>query len=144
MTRLILVLGDQLTPTLSALEQAAQGDIIVMAEVADETTYVPHHPKKIAFVLTAMRKFAAQLRDDGLTVVYTKLDDPENTGSITGELLRRAAEYGTSTVICRWTQRSCPIRGSSPHMPSSRHGRRTARNCGWSGFTATCAARPGC
>ena len=99
MTRLILVLGDQLTPTLSALEQATQGDIIVMAEVADETTYVPHHPKKIAFVLTAMRKFAAQLRDDGLTVVYTKLDDPENTGSITGELLRRAAEYGTSTVI---------------------------------------------
>lgn len=99
MTRLILILGDQLTRSLSALEEATKDDIIVMAEVADETSYVPHHPKKIAFVLMAMRKFAQSLRDDGFTVAYTKLDDPDNAGSITGELLRRAQEHDTSTVI---------------------------------------------
>jgi deoxyribodipyrimidine photolyase-related protein len=99
MTRLVLVLGDQLTPTLSALEKAAKEDVIVMAEVSDETGYVPHHPKKIAFVLMAMRKFADLLRDQGFTVAYTKLDDPDNAGSITGELLRRAEEFSTTDVI---------------------------------------------
>tara|TARA_R110000787_G_scaffold4031_8_gene15712 strand:- start:579 stop:875 length:297 start_codon:yes stop_codon:yes gene_type:complete len=80
MTRLILVLGDQQTPALSALQEAPKDDIVVMAEVADETGYVPHHPKKIAFVLTAIRKFADRLRNDGFTVAYTRRDDPENAG----------------------------------------------------------------
>ncbi len=99
MARLILVLGDQLSPSLSALNDIGPDDVIVMAEVADETSYVPHHPKKIAFVLTAMRKFADYLRGQGHRVAYTKLDDPDNAGSITGELLRRAEEHGTSTVV---------------------------------------------
>ncbi|WP_298295826.1 cryptochrome/photolyase family protein [uncultured Litoreibacter sp.] len=99
MVNLVLVLGDQLTPTLSALEQAAKDDVIVMAEVADEASYVPHHPKKIAFIFAAMRKFAAKLIADGRHVAYTTLDDPENTGSITGELIRRAEEHGAKQVI---------------------------------------------
>ncbi len=99
MVNLILVLGDQLSDTLSALEQAKDTDIIVMAEVGDEATYVPHHPKKIAFTLMAMRKFADRFRDQGRTVAYTKLDDPENTGSITGELIRRASEHDAQEII---------------------------------------------
>ncbi|SFP76702.1 deoxyribodipyrimidine photolyase-related protein [Tranquillimonas alkanivorans] len=99
MSRLILVLGDQLTPTLSALREAEAGDVIVMAEVADEAAYVPHHPKKIAFLFAAMRKFAARLEADGYRVAYTRLDDPDNTGSIPGELLRRAEEVGAREVI---------------------------------------------
>ncbi len=100
MVRLVLVLGDQLTPTLSALREAdKESDVVVMAEVADEATYVPHHPKKIAFVFAAMRKFAERLRNDGWTVAYTKLDDPENAGSIPGELLRRADEHGAGEVL---------------------------------------------
>jgi len=100
MVNLVLVLGDQLTPTLSALEAAEkETDIIVMAEVAAEAEYVPHHPKKIAFLFAAMRKFAQRLTDDGWQVAYTKLDDPDNTGSITGELIRRAEEHAASQVI---------------------------------------------
>jgi len=46
--RLVLVLGDQLSHDLSALAEADKGtDTIVMAEVAEETEYVPHHPKKM-------------------------------------------------------------------------------------------------
>src|SRR3989338_4678798 len=61
--RLILVLGDQLSDDLSALRDADfSRDIVVMAEVMAEGTYVPHHPQKIALVLTAMRKFAATLQ----------------------------------------------------------------------------------
>jgi deoxyribodipyrimidine photolyase-related protein len=96
---LVVVLGDQLTSSLSALQQAAKDDIIVMAEVSDEATYVPHHPKKIAFTLTAMRKFATRLRSKGFSVAYTKLDDPSNTGSIVSELMRRSNEFGAVKVI---------------------------------------------
>lgn len=98
--RLILVLGDQLSPELSALGEAdPEQDFVVMAEVADEATYVPHHPKKIAFLFAAMRKFAKALQEDGWQVRYTQLDDTQNTGSIAGELLRRAEETGAGEVI---------------------------------------------
>ncbi|SIT74671.1 deoxyribodipyrimidine photolyase-related protein [Yoonia rosea] len=98
--RLLLVLGDQLSPNLSVLQKGDKAqDVVVMAEVADEASYVPHHPKKIAFTFAAMRKFAQTLRDDGWTVAYTPLDDPHNSGSITGELIRRASEHDAAGVV---------------------------------------------
>ena len=101
MSRLVLVLGDQLSMELSALRKAEKGsDIVVMAEVAEEAGYVKHHPKKIALIFAAMRKFAKALKEDGWEVRYTRLDDPENAGSIVGELLRRAEETDAPGVIC--------------------------------------------
>ena len=70
-----------------------------MAEVMDEARYVPHHPKKIALVLSAMRHFAESLRADGWQVAYTKMDDEGATRSIVGELMRRADEHGTTEVL---------------------------------------------
>lgn len=100
MSRLVLVLGDQLSPGIAALKAAdRERDVVVMAEVADETGYVPHHPKKIALILAAMRKFAAGLREDGWDVRYTQLDDTGTSGSIVGELLRRAEETGAKEVL---------------------------------------------
>ncbi|MFU8899681.1 MAG: cryptochrome/photolyase family protein, partial [Roseinatronobacter sp.] len=100
MVKLVLVLGDQLTDSLSALQKADKSrDVVVMAEVATEAEYVPHHPKKIAFLFTAMRKFAAHLRQQGWQVAYTPLDDAQNAGSIPGELLRRAQETGARVVL---------------------------------------------
>ncbi|WP_121629538.1 cryptochrome/photolyase family protein [Tropicibacter alexandrii] len=100
MVKLVLVLGDQLSPDIAALKAADKSqDVVVMAEVADETSYVKHHPKKIALILSAMRKFAQALRDDGWEVRYTQLDDTNNSGSICGELLRRAEDVGASEVI---------------------------------------------
>ncbi len=98
--RLVLVLGDQLSEGLSALRAAdPDRDTVVMAEVLEETHYVPHHPKKIALVLSAMRHFAAELRAAGWDVAYTRLDDPDSTRSIVGELMRRGQARGTSVVI---------------------------------------------
>ena len=98
--RLVLVLGDQLSDSLSALRSAdPQRDVVVMAEVQAETDYVPHHPKKIAFLFAAMRKHAERLRAAGWTVRYTVLDDPESTQSIPGELLRAADATGAGEVI---------------------------------------------
>ncbi|WP_297767397.1 cryptochrome/photolyase family protein [uncultured Roseovarius sp.] len=98
--RLVLVLGDQLSHGLAALREADKSrDIVVMAEVMEEGTYVPHHPKKIALILSAMRHFAHELREDGWQVAYTRLDDPEASKSIVGELMRRGQEHGTSEMI---------------------------------------------
>ena len=100
MSRLVLVLGDQCTPDIAALKAAdRERDIVVMAEVMDEATYVPHHPKKIAFLFSVMRHFAARLKEDGWRVEYATLDDSENTGSIPGELLRHADKHGCNRVL---------------------------------------------
>jgi len=99
-SRIILVLGDQLSRNLPSLAQGCKAtDLVVMAEVRDEASYVPHHPKKIAFVFAAMRKFAAALQADGWQVAYTRLDDPDNTHSIVGEVRRRVAQHGAQSVI---------------------------------------------
>jgi deoxyribodipyrimidine photolyase-related protein len=98
--RLILVLGDQLTPGIAALRAGDRAtDVVVMAEVLGEATYVRHHPQKIALIFAAMRKHADVLRADGWTVAYAQLDEPENTQFITGELIRRAAETGATEVL---------------------------------------------
>lgn len=86
---LIAVLGDQLTPDIAALRHADKANsIVLMMEVADETTYVKHHKAKIAFILSAMRHHAEALRKAGWTVDYMRLDDAANAGSFTAEMAR--------------------------------------------------------
>ena len=99
-SRAILILGDQLSPDLAALRDADRDrDLIVMAEVRAEASYVGHHPKKIAFLFAAMRKFAARLAAEGWQVAYTRLDDPDNTHAIPDELARRAKAHGAKGVV---------------------------------------------
>lgn len=99
-TRLVLILGDQLSHEGAALRAADPArDVIVMAEVMAEATYVRHHPQKIVLFLSAMRHFAAELRAKGYQVAYSTLDDPDNSHSIVGEVLRRAEEFGAQDVL---------------------------------------------
>lgn len=97
---LILILGDQLSLTISSLKQGNQArDVVLMAEVMEEASYVPHHKKKIAFVFSAMRHFAEELRTAGWTVDYVKLDDTANTGALTGEVARAKQRHGLDQVV---------------------------------------------
>ena len=101
MGALRLVLGDQLSPDIAALEGIDPArDVVLMAEVMSECTYVPHHKQKLVLVLSAMRHFAEALRARGIAVDYTRLDDPENTGTLTGELARAIARHRPEGVIC--------------------------------------------
>lgn len=87
MANLILILCDQLADSISSLiGYNHKTDIVLMCEVKDEFTYVKHHKKKIAFWFAAMRNFAKNLRKKGYKVKYTKLEDPDNTGSLKGEI----------------------------------------------------------
>ena len=96
---IILILGDQLSPNLSALKGADPAtSLILMAEVAEEASYVRHHKKKIAFLFSAMRHFAEELRAVGWQVHYTRLDDPDNSGTLAGEVLRLAVRKNIGHV----------------------------------------------
>lgn len=93
MGTLRLVLGDQLSPQLSSLSDADKSvDVILMAEVMEEATYVRHHKKKIAFLFAAMRHFAKELTASGYRVRYIRLDDPANQGSLRTEAARALEE----------------------------------------------------
>ncbi len=95
-----LVLGDQLSSALPALDGIDPAhDLVLMAEVMDECTYVRHHAKKIVLVLSAMRHFAETLRARGIRVAYSTLDDPENTQSLQGEMLRMVALHRPRRVV---------------------------------------------
>ena len=84
---LVLVLGDQLSLALSSLKATdPKHAIILMCEVQEEATYVRHHKKKIAFLFSAMRHFAEELRAVGWNVDYRTLDETGATGSFTGEI----------------------------------------------------------
>jgi deoxyribodipyrimidine photolyase-related protein len=97
---LIPVLGDQLSPTLSSLNGADRAaSVVLMMEVAEETTYVRHHKQKIAYILSAMRHHAEALRRDGWTVDYVALDDPDNAGSFTGEVARAIGRHGAERIV---------------------------------------------
>ena len=106
MTKIILILGDQLSHDIAALRRAEHGDVILMVEVMEEATYVKHHKKKIAFIFSAMRHFAEELRTRGHAVDYVTLDDPANTGHFTGEIARAItrhnAKYVVTTEAAEW------------------------------------------
>lgn len=96
---LIPILGDQLTRTLASLRgQTKEGSVILMMEVWDEATYVKHHKQKITLIFSAMRHFAAELRNAGWSVDYVKLDDDDNSGSFTGEVARAAERHDPAKI----------------------------------------------
>ena len=89
MGSLHLIFGDQLSHSISSLGDFDPSlDTVFMCECLDEMTRVKHHKKKIAFQIAAMRHFARELEDLGTSVKYISLDDPQNTGSLEGEIER--------------------------------------------------------
>jgi deoxyribodipyrimidine photolyase-related protein len=100
MTNLIHILGDQLSFSISSLKGLSKHqDIILLAEVMEETKYAPHHKKKLIFILSAMRHFAESLKAKGFKVEYVKLDDNKNTGSLISELKRFSEKYKPEKII---------------------------------------------
>ncbi|MFT6385722.1 MAG: deoxyribodipyrimidine photolyase-related protein [Rickettsiales bacterium] len=94
------LLADQLSESISSLQNTdKQKDTIMLCEVMSEATYAPHHPKKIAFLFSAMRHFAANLQQQGFRVRYVKLDDPCNSGSLEGEIRRAIDELKPDRII---------------------------------------------
>jgi deoxyribodipyrimidine photolyase-related protein len=87
MRHLVIVLGDQLDLDAAAFDgfDPAQ-DAAWMAEVADESTHVWSSKPRTVMFLTAMRHFAQALLAAGRPLHHTRLDDPDNRGSLAVQL----------------------------------------------------------
>ena len=123
-SRLIVVLGDQLTPGLASLRDADKTtDVVVMGEVGAEAGYANHHKKKLIFVFSAMRHFAEELRADGWRVDYARLDEDgfdDLTALIDAAVIRRRpaeilvtapGEHRVAAEIAQWSTRfDAPVR----------------------------------
>jgi deoxyribodipyrimidine photolyase-related protein len=100
MSTLRLILGDQLSSEISSLDGIdASKDIILMCEIWNEATYVKHHKKKIAFLFSAMRHFARELKESGYNVEYVKLNDKDNTGFFKTEVERTIKKHNFDHIV---------------------------------------------
>ena len=113
---LILVLADQLSWHNPALVSAnPHRDTVLLAEVAEEVTYVRHNRHKLVLLFSAMRHFAEALRERGYTVIYRPLSDAvpsleaacrealEGT-MITGVEVCAPGEYRLSAAMDGWAK----------------------------------------
>ena len=84
---LVIVLGDQLDLEAAAFDGFDPNlDAVWMAEVDEESTHVWSSKQRIALFLSAMRHFAQALDAAGRPLHYTRLDAPDNRGSLAAEL----------------------------------------------------------
>jgi deoxyribodipyrimidine photolyase-related protein len=83
-----LILGDQLNSAHSWFAKPDEDVTYVLMEVRQETDYVTHHIQKVAAFFAAMRAFAAHLERRGHSVVYLRLDDPDNDQTVPGNVQR--------------------------------------------------------
>ena len=84
---LVIILGDQLNEDASALSDFdPKQDAIWMTEVEEESTHVMSSKQRTTVFLSAMRHFAARLKQRGWSVIYSALDAPQNSGTLAGEL----------------------------------------------------------
>lgn len=86
MTKLRLILGDQLNPLHSWFATSDPDVIYTLMEIRQETDYVLHHAQKIIGIFAAMRDFAGQLAARGHRVHYLKIDDAGNRQSLPANL----------------------------------------------------------
>ena len=73
---LCVVFGDQLSQNITSLRNfRKKQDKILMMEVVNETTYVNHHKKKLVLIFSAMRHFSENLKKQGYSVIYSKINN---------------------------------------------------------------------
>ena len=63
-------------------------------ELRQETDYVVHHIQKVIGFFAAMYNFAAYLQKRGHRVVHLRINDPNNTQSLTQNLDRLIEQNG--------------------------------------------------
>ncbi|MGB3726787.1 MAG: cryptochrome/photolyase family protein [Glaciecola sp.] len=103
MAKLCLLLGDQLNLSMESLQHIdKKTDMVLMAEVRAEATYVKHHKKKIAFIFSAMRHFANELESEGFNVRYIKYTDDNCTKSLFDAVLQTCDSYIIDEIyVCK-------------------------------------------
>lgn len=118
MPRLVVLLGDQLSPAVASLRAVEPDDVILLAEVQQEASYVQHHSHKLVLIFSAMRHFAQTLQQLGHQVLYLKFGEAPTVTSLTDAvayalkqhpeltelLITECGEYRLEQEIARWQQ----------------------------------------
>jgi deoxyribodipyrimidine photolyase-related protein len=100
MPRLCLLLPDQLSSTLSSLASLDKDrDIVLFCEAKQAMTALPHHKKKLAFLLAAQRHFAEELRQSGYQVHEVRLTDDGNSQDLEREVARAIARVQPERLV---------------------------------------------
>ncbi|NVK24183.1 MAG: cryptochrome/photolyase family protein [Gammaproteobacteria bacterium] len=86
-----LILGDQLNASHSWFKQKQHDVVYLIAELRQETDYVPHHGQKIYAFFMAMQQFAQALQQAGHKVQYLMLDETNEYESLP-ELITKKCE----------------------------------------------------
>ncbi len=81
-----LILGDQLNHNHSWYNEKSDNVLYVMMEMRQETDYVRHHIQKVLGFFVAMREFSQNLDNQSFKTLYLRLDDSQNTQSLTKNL----------------------------------------------------------
>lgn len=98
MKNLRLIFWDQLSTKLpSFLGASKENDVFFFCENRDDCTHIKHHKKKLVFLISAMRHFAADLEKKGYAVCYFKLKD--NKPSYLEGVLNQLDQESFSKII---------------------------------------------
>ncbi len=97
-TTVRLILGDQLNHQHSWFEQVDGSTLYCFFEARSETDYARHHIQKVVAIFLGMRHFAQHLEERGHRVLYLRLDDEANAGSIPANLLQVVQLAGANRV----------------------------------------------
>ena len=81
-----LILGDQLNHNHSWYNEQSDDILYLMMEMRQETDYVRHHIQKVLGFFVAMREFSQSLDNQSFKIFYLRLDDSQNTQSLTKNL----------------------------------------------------------
>ena len=100
MSRLFLILGDQLHPFPHPLlaDFAPSRDQLLMVEALEESTHVWSHKARSALFLAAMRHRAEGFRQEGLPIDYRRLGEHPHT-SLGEALAARLGDGEFSAVV---------------------------------------------
>lgn len=124
MPRLVVILGDQLSPAIPSLREITPEDVILMAEVGSEANYVQHHSFKLILIFSGMRHFAATLQQLKHQVLYLPFKQQVTIESMTDAvhyalqqhpqldsiLMTECGEYRLEQEIARWPKQfSMPL-----------------------------------
>lgn len=88
-----LILGDQLNINHTWFNEVNDDVIYILMEIRQETDYVEHHIQKVVAFFLAMRYFAEELKNRGHKVIYIKIDDKDNTQSLSNNLYHIIQKY---------------------------------------------------
>lgn len=94
MTTLRLILGDQLNPAHSWFKVVDPNIVYTLMEMRQETDYVRHHAQKVIAIFAGMRDLGTQLEAQGHRVHVLRIDDPDNTQSLTENIELLISRYG--------------------------------------------------